>query len=96
MLIRCLLRTADLGRSAPHRKQLLTRSPVDLAPALFRLSLLFVRLRCLAATSANKLTLDGFPSASATLRSRQRNRYLCACTHYLVFKEPETPTASMF
>ena len=64
--------------------QLLTRAPVDLALALFRLSLL----------------CDGAPHRcdthhADTRRVFQRNvvktfaRYLCACTHYLVFKEPD-------
>jgi hypothetical protein len=65
-------------RGSLGASQLLTRAPVDLALALFGLSLL-----CpppLADANVGKtLTLDG--------------SYLSACTHYLVFKEPETRPA---
>ena len=69
----------------------LTRSPVDLALALFRtvlscvLRLILlrgsseppVRRRCLAATPANKLTLDGRPMSALRCRARLRRTMLC-------------------
>src|SRR5204862_5424900 len=66
----------NLLRASCEACNCLTRAPVDLALALFGLSLLFVRLRSLA-------------RASARQADTRRVLLVCACTHYLVFKEPD-------
>jgi len=83
--------------------QLLTRSPVDLALALYFVRVSLLRrslastsaLTCFGGTSAASarlLTLDGRSLLHTTSREAAcTHEHLCACTHYLVFKEPECP-----
>ena len=73
-------------------RNFLTRSPVDLALALYFVRVSLLR-RSLAAASARLLTLDGRSLLHTTSREAAcTHEHLCACTHYLVFKEPECPT----
>ena len=90
--------------SARTDRNFLTRSPVDLALALYlvRVSLLhrsltstsaLTRFGETSAAPARLLTLDGRSLLHTTSREAAcTHEHLCACTHYLVFKEPECPT----
>ena len=103
--------TAIAPCGAPTDRNFLTRSPVDLALALFSY-FVFGEWSIRLATNSHPLTLDGRPpSRLATRRQTRLTRRLssfplllglqpssgrsdccrCACTHYLVFKEPDTP-----
>jgi len=78
--------------SARADRNFLTRSPVDLALALYFVRVSLLR-RSLAAASARLLTLDGRSLLHTTSREAAcTHEHLCACTHYLVFKEPERST----
>jgi hypothetical protein len=62
------------------------------------LALYFVRVslirRSLAAAPARMLTLDGRSLLHvASCETACAREHLCACTHYLVFKEPECPAS---
>jgi len=89
------------AQNALQRSNSITRAPVDLALALYFVRVSLLRrslasasaLTCFGATSAapaRMLTLDGRSLLHITSREATCSReHLCACTHYLVFKEPE-------
>ena len=70
--------------------QLLTQAPVDLALALYfvRVSLLR-RSRSRSGENADTRRASTFVRLRAHALRRDSGGHLCACTHYLVFKEPE-------
>ena len=73
----------------PKKGNSITRAPVDLALALYFVRVSLLR-RSLAAASARLLTLDGRSLLHvASYEAACAREHLCACTHYLVFKEPE-------
>ena len=85
----------------PKKGNSITRSPVDLALALYFVRVSLLRrslasasaLTCfgeIPAAPARMLTLDGRSLLHKPSYEDPRTReHLCACTHYLVFKEPE-------